>query len=183
MMTTSSRVTISETTAKNRGAISKATFDSDTGRTTNLSLKEEKDLKLTPTEKLASRGMQYLESAMFAITAALVFWHLDVWALVTASREHDQLNRIWFNAGLVCTAGYVIVFTYVAVWLNGRRNIPIEYEKMQLHAPGVIPAGTGLVIASGVMFTVAFWPVWHFTTIPILTVEFLGFVAAISLVV
>ena len=180
-----------------------ASFDTtataaDGTESTNLKSSEnlEQDLN-DPNRKRIRQRTAFLQSLAFSLGSAALFLYLDIWTIITTADEdeltlsynnnlnsnNNGMKREWFHAGLVLTASYLCIFAYISIYLNSMRNIPIEYDRLQSHSPYLVPLATCLVLGSGGAFTVAFWPVWHLMTVPVLFSLFLGFVATLSLIV
>ena len=86
-----------------------------------------------------------------------------------------------FYVGLAAGFLFLLTFIYLHLYLKYVRKQEFLYDQWQIQAPIAIPIATACMLSSGFCFTLAFWPIWHIWTIPVLFLEFLGFVCVLSL--
>jgi len=127
------------------------------------------------TDKWLAYILSKLHALLWIVIAGSVAAYTELLEVIIEGHPpHDpkrQLNRFFFNIGLAGFGGWLMVAAYLIFYVKYYLKWQGEWED---YSPRAIPVATVCAVGSLVAFTVAFWPVWTWLTIPSIFVLFLG---------
>ncbi|CAM9603735.1 unnamed protein product [Heterosigma akashiwo] len=100
--------------------------------------------------------------------AGAVMYYTD---FIRVMLESDEVNRLYFNLGVVCFGSNCCFMFYLTVYLPYIKKITLSWN---IYCPRVIPTMTITGLACGLFLIMGMWPVWGFLTPLILGVVFMG---------
>lgn len=115
-----------------------------------------------------------LENLLWIASAAFIIYYGDFRSNLIALLVSDaRIRRTPFNLGLAC----VVVDLSICLYLVFRLRFTDRMEeRLEIVAPGAIPAATMIGLAAYILFSVALWPIWSFLTLPMLFTLFMALV-------
>lgn len=115
-----------------------------------------------------------LENLLWIASATFIIYYGDFRSNLFALLVSDpRIHRTPFNIGLACVVMDLGIFLYLAVRLSYTGRID---ERLEIAAPGAIPAATMVGLAAFILFSYALWPIWSFLTLPMLFTLFMALV-------
>lgn len=103
------------------------------------------------------------------------------WADLYNNLFSPKMNKNALFAGIASTCVYLGIFIYLWLYLKSHTHVRLDYKDLKIHRPFFIETATACIFLSGICFCMAFWPIYHLFTLPLMFVEFLAWVAAISI--
>jgi hypothetical protein len=102
---------------------------------------------------------QTIHSLVWLGVAVAILYFGDVWRVM---KEDPRLNRSFLIAAWACQGVLATVVFYITFWIPfvDRKKV-YAYDR---YCPRAIYTAIAAAFASFVLFTIAFWPVWHFLT-------------------